>query len=553
MYTPKYLIIIFSLFSLLIITSNNVFAENKGRIVVHFDKPFYIAGEYIWYKIYLPSSYKEQDINLSVNLFDSTKSVHQQFFLETNGQNSAYGYIKIPFDWNSQSYNLTFSERDHALKKDIIIAWVNIPIFNENEEGFTRAFSINQHTSTSNLDNKHILNIQLRDTIFHVLDKIQANLQVKDKNGIPIKASFSVSIRDWNLTNVSSSLKQTIFPFPFFNNQLVDRTDNQLHLKFKVREFKNQSGEPTTLYAYIPSDNQFFHSAVDMNGYFDLVVPKFFGKKSVHFFTTNDTNIEVELLIPDTNLNTNRPFKVSSSQITTYLENSRLRKKIYTLYAKVETPLNFVFTSNTDTSTLKPDRSIRINDYKFFPTLPLFLKEVPTTLKYRKTKGKQYTFKMFNPGFRRREFYTGNPLFIVDGQIIKDQQFIATLDMREIEKLDLFFNEGSLQQYFGEIGKSGVVFISSHSGRIKLPENNTINISGLSYPPTYPIAIESPKSEVPIFRPLLYWHPQLQTNSLGECDFAFIQSHDKGKFMIEVVAQTADGEILRSHKFYEVK
>ncbi len=238
--------------------------------------------------------------------------------------------------------------------------------------------------------------------------------------------------------------------------------------------------------------------------------------------------------------------------IRRYLEWSRQRKKIYQLFQEVEMPLSSDRPS-PDTTTYRPDRHLRLADYTPMEDLPTFFREVATPLKYRRQHG-QYVALMFNPEMRR--FYHGSPLFIVDGQLTWDAHYVAQLDIGAIATIDLFFFADALRSHFSAFGRYGVVVIRSRTGGLQLPNayrQNILSLDGLQVPVSFPALPGDPQTDLPRFRPQLYWNPNVPTDEQGRATVEFRQSDALSTFQVSVVAHGSDGRSGAGVYRYEVR
>lgn len=211
---------------------------------------------------------------------------------------------------------------------------------------------------------------------------------------------------------------------------------------------------------------------------------------------------------------------------------------IYQLFNKTEN--NTSFQLFEESQLADPDREFIPSEYPF-EHLPEFCKELSTPLKYIKGKKGSAEFKMFNPESRR--FYFGNPLFIIDGILTKDPVFLSSLNFQELDRIQLYYDNQRLSNYFGFAGFSGVVILSSKEGKLLIPEDSatqTFSVQGLqpllNHEPQLPTDLE-----IPILRPQLLWDPDLSTDSKGELELSFQQSDDIGTFQIEVMVQSENG------------
>ena len=551
--------------------------NNPAECVVHLDKSFYVTGEYIWFKLYLPVYFNRHEITLRVSLFNKNSSVHEQFFIQTKGKTYADGYFKIPFDWQSDTYQIEFSGLDKTNKQAVLISRLQIPIFNDLEEMENKSvlfehFKIpnsNVFTSLPSIkDAPEQIQVDLAPSSIGRLEKTTATIRVLDENGQALSASLSVAIRDSKMNPLANLSEKNMVFAPSNHHQNTSKQnsplqlDNQIFLQYRWPQTTPElMGKRNLLAAYSPQNNTFHYALTNEKGAFLMYLPFFEGTKTFQFIGLQSNTIAVEkvnsLMNVFPSLQKSPANSNSQTVIDDYLKNSRLRKKIYQLYATTETLPSFEAKPPMTPNALNPDRNIRIEDYKAFATLPIFLKEIYTPLKYRKISKGKYGFKMFNPSVGRRVFYEGIPLFVVDGQLSRNSDFIADLDIGDIEALDLFFYEKELRKNFGIIGMSGVTYITTKSKQVKIPESERaaiLSIEGLQPSLIYPIEVQvsSENPEIPQFRPLIYWQPHLETDANGEIHFSFRHSHDKGKFVIEVVAQTRDGKVVVKRKLYEV-
>lgn len=536
------------------------------QMVLHLDKPFYVTGEYIWFKVYLPIEYKGQEVALRVSLYDVGLQVHEQFFIPTNGRTSVFGYFKIPFDWKTGTYQLSVSGLNSVTKENVrLILYFNLLIFNDlNVEekntvvapitSYRYQFPITRLQTQNPYSPKFPLQIQLKDNSIRTQEQVSATIEVKDRDGNPVKASLSVAVRDWSLTADStqtpsiSMLGQTLDSLPL-------PLSNKIHLWYK----SEKSLKSNLIGVFSHDDHQFLYPSKDTSRHLLLEMPFFEGEKNLQFVSLIPEDLKINLYEPSIMKYDGQNEIFQNNVVSHYIQQSRLRKKIYQLYSTTEFQLDFpTLNSNTQAMPIS-NKTIQLADYEYFSTLPIFLKEVSSALKYRKEKKDQYVFKMFNPATGKRVFYNRLPLFVVDGQITRNSDFIADLDVAELESLDLFFVEEDLKQYFGAIGSSGVVYLTTKSKELKVPTDDRediFTVHGTQVLPTFPILQklgENESGEIPRFGPLVYWHPDLKTDSSGKCSFSFRHGHDKGRFVIEVVAQTVEGEIWKEQVFYEVE
>lgn len=530
------------------------FANNPSdQCLVHLDKSFYVTGEVIWFKIYLPTSSKGNPFTLRVALLDKQGELADYFFLKTEGKSYAYGYYKIPFNRESGVYQLAFLGQEKTSKRPVILAKVPVPIYNDLEKlnNIPVAASVLDIESHNKLiaSNLHI-EISLNQNTYKNRAKIEPVITVKDQSGQPVRANVSVAVTDIAITGKALPGQSTVSTgFPLFSTALNDN----IYTQTKLSGSSAGTQKENLIGIYDPLEWQMFYASPDEEGVFFIEMPHFYGEKSIQFLGYPNPNIQVQL---NEVLQANySPTIVYTEEILKYLELSRQRKKIFQLYTTLETSLVPELSDNA-LEPLPPDRSILLSNYENFEDLATFFREISSPLAFTLDRKKNlYTARMYNPGIQT--YYPNDPMFIVDGQVTRNADFVARLKPTEVDRVDLYYNFDKLFSNFLVIGSSGAISITTKSGvRIPDPEaEDIITIHGLLPPAKFP---EFKPEQIgnnqhqPFFRPQLYWNPTLETDAKGEASFSFVQSDDISTFRIEVVVQAEGGAIGQATKEYIV-
>lgn len=531
-----------------------VFAWNPaGQCVVHLDKSFYVTGEVIWFKIYLPPASKGNPFTLRVALLDGQGEVADYFFLKTEGKTFVNGYYKIPFDSESGIYHLAFLAQEQASKRPVILAKVPVPVYNDlkklNNIEITKSSSIMESPNAFK-NNELQVEVALDQDTYKNRETIQPIITVKDQTGQPVKANISVAVTDIALAGSSVLTYSTLSAgLPLVSAALND----QIYTQTKLSGSSVGTQKENLIGIYDPVEWQMFYASPDEEGVFFIEIPHFYGEKSIQFLGYPNPDIQIQM---------NEVLKVSHSSsliytegILKYLELSRQRKKIFQLYTALETSLS-PEVSEDKSQPLAPDRSILPGNYENFEDLATFFREISSPLAFTLDRKKNmYTARMYNPGIQT--YYPNDPMFIVDGQVTRSADFVARLKSTDVERVDLYYNFDKLFSNFLVIGSSGVINITTKSG-VKIPEpeaEDIIFINGLQAPAKFPEfrpeQIGNNKHQ-PFFRPQLYWNPTITTDANGQASFSFVQSDDISTFRIEVVVQAEDGSIGQASKEYIV-
>jgi hypothetical protein len=179
----------------------------------------------------------------------------------------------------------------------------------------------------------------------------------------------------------------------------------------------------------------------------------------------------------------------------------------------------------------KPFKIYKLDDYVRFTTMEEVLREYVPEVAVRRYGG-QLHLKIFD--FEFRDFYPSDPLILLDGVKI-DNTILLNYDPLKVNKLEVISNK----YIKGEFIYQGIVnFTTYHGDRqdLKLPSKAVIlDYEGLQlkrefYSPVYKTEQQA-LSRLPDFRNLLYWSPDVQTDSSGQATVEFYTSDTKGKYV----------------------
>ncbi len=519
--------------------------------IIHLNKSFYVSGEIIWYKIYLPEIFRQQDVSFDIKFVNEEGLLINDICLKNEGQTYLHGHYKLPFTVPSGYYHLLLFGTAKETKKLVRLAEVTIPIYNDLEEN-----SISENTEvTEVITAQKAPNLSELQVILtypekvHKREKVAGQISVKDALGKPVKATISISVKDVLLTGTSALPNLIVTPI-----RAIPPT--ALKQKLAIKGFLNTStGEPvkSNLLGYYSSKEQLLqYNRTDEQGYFLIDLAEFYGRKPIQFIAYESMDRQI-IFQEQFEVSKTNPLPYNKT-IANYLRLSQLRKKAYQYYDTQECSIEQLLEDFTP-KEWTDYRRIAIQTYNAFKDLPTFCTEVQSALKFQLTE--EATYKA-NFQVKRYGDYEKNPrppLFIIDGKLTRNADFVARIALSKIEYLDVFSDLKKLRKQFGPIGQYGTAIIQTKQGNTQLSEReerNIFDISGYQRVVNFPIFDPNTTTAQPTLRPQIYWQPALETDSTGKTDFSFFQSDDLGTFQIEIVVQSEAGEMGYGKWIYEV-
>lgn len=522
------------------------FQSLPAQVAIQFDKSYYSTGELIWYKVFLPSILKEKKIIIKGIFSDQEGKVKQTFFHKTEGNIALDGYLKIPIAYESGIYQLQFNGIQADSKEEIVLVQSEISIYNDLQIAKLEKFEPGKDMMEpqNSMNNDLIVDIKLNQESYPVRSAIQLGVDVKDKAGQPVKANLSI---------VSGFSDNSINQLPFFMGKKLDQTQlsklgDMIYVKGQIMDSVGVPFKANVLGAYASLQNKIHYTKSDDQGYFTLEIPEFYEEQTLQFLPFSKEKSDISIRLKSDDLPPLKTKKlVVTNDILNYLEKSLQRKKMEQYYAEAKQEFEMEKFIN-EIQTLEPDYSYDTKKYIKFETVADFFTELLTPLKFKKTEG-IYTASMQNPTAKITVLVKlkGDPMFIIDGKVTRDANFIANLSLSSIEKIDLFYIPDNIRKQFNVLGSSGVVRLTTVTPQFELPQKDKEDvfvISGLKPKiQVKPFVPESGDVHIPHFHTPVLWIPHLYTENNGNAKLEFFHSDETGGFEVIIVAQDEAGRM----------
>ena len=536
-------------------------AYGQDQCNVHLDKSFYVTGEIIWYKLYLPAALKDKSVAIKTTLVAANGSSVDDHFNVTGGDSHVSGYYKLPFDLSSQVYSLVFSATRSKIDAEEILAEIFVPVYNDLESipttEMVNQVDISSYNSTLNSSGNLAIEITLDKESYNSREKVNANIKVKNASGSPIAANVSVSVKDAELLPGDMN-STTAFAGNSVNFEFKD--DTYMEKMYVKGSYVKDDGEliPNEIIgAYANNENKLYFAVPDRtNGKFHLEFPNYYNSKSIQFFPFVDDGKDLKITLNPVGKPNAKQLSYSQS-IIDYIKLSRQRKKLFQRYTALESnikPKEY----ETEVVEFKSSKSYDITEYKSFENVASFLKEVSTPLRMKPKKG-VYEGAMYMPsklkGFS--QYSESPPIYILNGYLTRNSDYVANLDLDIVTNIAMMYDPKKIRDEYKIFGAAGVAQLKLKSKDIMIPESDKeeiFMISGLlpetAFPTFNPSDINDDQFQ-PFFRPQLDWNGNLSTDNSGSLDIDFYQSDDISTFVIEVVVQGADGSVSKAQKTYQ--
>lgn len=514
---------------------SQVAAAPPDAALAHFDKSFYVSGEVVWYKLYLPAPAQGKDFSVQLSILDGAGALASKTFLLVEKKAVCHGHFELPFDAAPGVYTFIFSASRKSGTSDELLR-AHVPVFNDllpwDEKTAVQTIPDGAPPAFSN---ELKVSVQMvSEGSATARQNVRLKISVTDPLGNPVSAEGSLSVTDEQLCGAKIS--------PALNFQTganVSADEDWLAGIYKSGLVRHADGRlmTSTLIPVLDVETHRMYFAKSAVGKFTLQLPAYEGVRRLQVVGLQEEPLKVEW--QEGAANAVAPKLTYTEGILRYLDLSRKRKKIYQFYSRTETGLQ-TQASKLDPIVWKGKQVFKVQDYERFPDLATFFQEVIWRVKFSK-KGERYFAKMYNTDVHAD--FPESPLFLLDQKAIFDADFVARLDPAGIETIELLFEPKLLRKLYPVIGGGGVVRIKTLSGNQSLPlekESEILPLQGLLLSSTFPVA--SPNPAEPLLRPVVFWQPSFTTDKNGAATVSFLQTDDRSTFCAEVLVQGPDGQ-----------
>ncbi len=562
------------------------------KIFVHTDRSIYIAGDYIFFKVYVVDEVTLKPTNMSkiayLSLCNENNNVIFNIRVDlVNG--TGYSSIYLPDTLSTGYYQLKSFTNFMRNGKESSFFTSEVFIANQFDKDLDKLMRTNSNSPSSlnsskpalqdskfmqilpgktSYTNREKISIQLRLTgmdtseitnlsvsVFQQPPENIPNISITDcfLNGI-IHSSLTGGDSMVRNGNFSHRSKVTCDYFPETKGQILQGSLSDAANGSKIistRVFLSALDTLTNLkYTYS-----------DTNGIFRFLLESYYDNKILNLKTVpSDPNQKVILHIDN-------KFSYTSSFIPVFCTNpyelkefihncqniteihKAYQTKLYSIDSmgtrKVNEKISFPIVYRTVTQTFYPA------DYVPMPDFDYIAREIIPFLSVTKNEGK-YECRFSDFLFNRH--FEGQPLVFLDGILVDDINSIIFLGSEPISHIDCVSRSCEL----GDLYFDGVLSVFTKKKEIlHVNEPNCLTVlSDASLPPTKFLGSDYsvPKiSVLPDYRNVLYWNPNINAYGNSNNGISFFASDQIGRYIIQVEGITSDGKPISASAYIDIK
>ncbi|MEL7160230.1 MAG: hypothetical protein AAFN92_05680 [Bacteroidota bacterium] len=491
-------------------------AAQTTPTTLHLDRPFHVAGEVSWFAAYAPQPAPPK---VRCTIYGPDGKAMDYFFLETDANGRTNGYYRWPFELTTGYYRLALE----ALTATGAVASLGVfehPVYADKRvEAGASTGAGNGRLPEANGLTASITNGQL------------------SLSGLRGEA-YSVSVVNADVVGETTDVFRTA------TGSTASWRDT-LFFPIAVQDKEGQAFPTNLLPVFDPTTYTFGYSRADANGRGIVELGPFSGTKTIQPRALDRVDIVPSLTTTNLPALTRQPPMTDA--VAAYIDLSRRRRKIYQLYATVETEVDGTLLPQ-ERVAVEPNRDFNVQDYKVFADMYNFFKEVGGELRVR-VKKENYRAQLYNAPNQR--FFERGPLYIVDGKLTYDNNYVNKMSPKGVSYLAYYYVKGYLRRRFSVLAANGVVQIETLRSPSDFPAadaEDILTIKGLQPASTF-LARDANADEVPALSPLLYWGTGEGTET---ATISLPATDDFGSYRVVVFSRAADGSTRATTASFEI-
>ena len=532
---------------------------------LHTDRTNYIAGESIYYKLYVLDADTRKCSEISKVGYVLLRAANSRSFLKIRvkiDSGMASGSILLPDTLTSGVYQLVAFTSAMRNFNEQGFYYQEIVIANRFDKELKFKF-VNPNSTDSNLTKLHNIlpAIKTDKTVYGLREKVIVSLE-----NTASKANVAVSVYEEppvlsNAKTIAGTMK--VAPVAPDNKQVLiyhSPENKGKILKGRVIDVvtKKYINEKVVLLSCNDTVPNLQYAVTNSDGRFQMLLSNYYDGKEL-FLTIKDVPANQQLKIEtEDEFAQNQPWKPSlisssvdfrdfivKSQDLVYINKSyQLNNDTVDKPLLVSKPICPRFYHCVGTIIL-PSDFVSLDDF------PEIVVEILPQVKITRDKGKP-SIKVYNSLIKM--FNENSPAIFLDGVFVDDVKKIIELGSEQIKKIEVL----EVEREFGDLAFSGVISIITKSNEIMntMPaphslrlRNDIINAGGKL------VAINSNQIQnknLPIFKQLLYWNPNLELNGNNITNIEFFTSDYAAKYIIKIEGVSDDGTPLSSSSSIQV-
>lgn len=548
-------------------TNCNIHAQTKGAEIayLHTDRTAYIAGESIYFKLYVLDVVTKQRSDISKVGYVVIRTVNSEPSLKIRVKVDAglgYGSILLPDTLQSGVYQLiAYSNTTKNLGESHFFR-KQITIVNRYDKAldFKVVSSAIKDSSLYKISGD-ATQISIEKPIYLPREKVIVRLGKFDFN-----ANVSVSVFEMpNIPSVYKTIGESSADLAVNKTSKKPQTYYSPETKGKILrgtvvDSKTQQivKDAVVLLSCVDSIPNLRYAVTNSKGVFQLLLSNYYNGKEL-YLTIRDVpeSINWQIKLENEFAQSEKWLPSLVAYTGNFKDDIVKSQNIVYINKSFQAEQNQTDKHNSERESICP-RFYNCPVETIFPSnftpLPDFLEIAVEILPRVRIVKENDNYKVQIVNNLTNEYSKNSPAIFLDGVLVDDVNKIIQLGTEEIRKIEIIESERA----FGDLIFSGMISITTYKNEIEntRPASHSVRVmndnvnSGVNFNFTKPATLQ--QRNMPFLKQLLYWNPSLEITENTDTSFEFYTSDNLAEYMIKVEGISSNGNPISATARFQV-
>lgn len=564
-----YLIFFISFFAAILFLSVSVAKTSKSgteKVILITDKPYYFAGENIYYKLFYHSNIKanknEEEHVVYTELWDEHKQLVERQIVRLS-PDQAHGIFRIDKHLEQGNYLIRAYLKKYWKGDKTESAQIHLLILNVDQKHHPFVGEENDTRENSSISGavkfSDRIDLSTHRESYQARSEIKVNVKLPDQPAEK-DACFVATARYREYFPPREPIGTLILDQVEAGNHIYSQNNSpsKIYLRgnYNWKEKKKKQIYELIVYSVLGKDPLLGYEYTNKEGEFNFDISHLKGNEHVYLSAVNGSSDNVEIFektYPElkTGFYGGVTRQWNKQVLDRYMENYRVRQTINENYnlKKLEIKSDTLRIYDTTRVYKLADKTYELSEYVDFADMPELIREILLYVKINKKNDRYrlFIFNRTNPELKQDLTFPElerDPLFLVNGIPTKDHDYIVNMDVDNIDVIEILYSKEALFP-FGWLGRSGILALYTHQP-VKVPNFRQWSVKGIFDPEgrkTYDYNMENIEDPVPNFDPLPLWDPELKMTG-NRNGFSFYCGDEQGDLEIKVIGLNNEGKLI---------
>jgi hypothetical protein len=542
------------------------------KIVMHIDRETYVAGERVFFRVYLYDRGTRNLSHFSRIAYIILRDIYNNHIIRQNimlSGGTGQGSLLLPDTLQSGRYQITAFTNWMRNFGEAHFSYTTLTIANRFDEnpGFLQKSFLEEVDEEAIQESNSIISVKSDRNSYRSRDKVTLLLSNHGNSVADISVSVSEKTCEQSRLNLKSPVTAPVDPGPKGIPEPDHKTSGNCKylsentgyiISGSVEHLNSPSGVVVSLSSPDSLAN-LLYSYTNSSGKYFFQLDRSYYNKELFVGILDWSGNPLSSIIMDDKYSLQDPVLVDAPGITGELRQFIAKSQIIASIRKAYEQKSDINEDAAPTEGMdkrvyyKPDYKIITSDYQPLHSFEEITRETLPTVRLKKT-GNDIDFEVLN---LENKVFMKHPALFINGMPVSNLDPIMNFGYDRIKWIEVVCHK----RYYGSLELNGILAVFTTPDvktedltgmRSHITESVTFQKPSLYNPPDFASPSQK-RSRNPDFRQLLYWNPGLLVQGGKTLTIEFNTSDNTGSYVIQIRGVTSDGVKISNNETFLVQ